>query len=533
MSEPTIWISFAIDETIVRLGTESRWQAAFRNGDLKAETPVIVEQAGTIIYEGPAAGADVLSAHFGGGAASATDEVAQDAHRERDSEQATDSTQPPDMDHEPSGQGGPNDLPSETDKPNISGSRDEPSSNPTTNAAEKPGVGGQDSGNSTSDALSGFKATFSQMPAPLRWGVIAIAALVILSLLGRCMGSVGGDDAASGSASQTVYAARTLNLRSDPSRSAPIAGQIERGDSLSGTWVNSEGERWLLIEEGTHRGAYVWSGNILNVAPPAISGPEARRQLVHSASVRAAPLSTAEPLRNLPSGAWVDVRGVTTSGWAEVSIDGMGIGYVPQAAFEQGPSPAIVGPETIADDSSPELEAAPIRVCRSSQETRRDGVYEQIVCREGRGPWRPEGSPRLIRRTPDRQVATPPRPTQTPQTQPPEPTNVPVERPPVAPALITRPVFVEQPDARVLERLMPGRAQEDGRAGSVQLECEVQSSGRLTNCSTRSETPAGLGYGSAARSAMRYFRMAQTDQDGAPTVGRRVRLTVRFGFQEE
>ena len=63
--------------------------------------------------------------------------------------------------------------------------------------------------------------------------------------------------------------------------------------------------------------------------------------------------------------------------------------------------------------------------------------------------------------------------------------------------------------------------------GSVELSCNAESTGRISNCEVVSETPAGVGFASAALSAMRSARIEPREEDGEATASR-FQFVMRF-----
>lgn len=90
----------------------------------------------------------------------------------------------------------------------------------------------------------------------------------------------------------------------------------------------------------------------------------------------------------------------------------------------------------------------------------------------------------------------------------------------------TEPDWAVRPDPRVTELTMPAHAV--GHAGRVRvrLDCIVIAEQRL-NCAVESEEPQGMHFGDGALAASRFYRIEPVI-DGQPTLGRRVRFTIRY-----
>lgn len=96
-----------------------------------------------------------------------------------------------------------------------------------------------------------------------------------------------------------------------------------------------------------------------------------------------------------------------------------------------------------------------------------------------------------------------------------------------APAVIRNPSWERQPSAEQMMRAYPDRALERGVGGSAVLNCLVQANGTIAGCDVARETPAGQGFGRAAQSLSRHFRINPRTVDGAAT-GSRVIINLRF-----
>lgn len=100
--------------------------------------------------------------------------------------------------------------------------------------------------------------------------------------------------------------------------------------------------------------------------------------------------------------------------------------------------------------------------------------------------------------------------------------------PPVS--VINNPRWVRQPSAAQMERAYPRAAAADGTSGRAVLSCSVLADGSVSGCSVTSETPAGEGFGQAAVSLSRYFRLSPRTVDGRAVEGARVSIPLNFAI---
>jgi protein TonB len=108
---------------------------------------------------------------------------------------------------------------------------------------------------------------------------------------------------------------------------------------------------------------------------------------------------------------------------------------------------------------------------------------------------------------------------------PPTFTELPVIRA-FGPVEITRPTWERRPED--VARFYPERAIRRGVEGQVRLDCLVTVGGAL-NCRIIEETPRNWGFGEAALSIAREYRMAPALRDGVPVEGR-YRMVVPFNL---
>jgi TonB family protein len=79
-----------------------------------------------------------------------------------------------------------------------------------------------------------------------------------------------------------------------------------------------------------------------------------------------------------------------------------------------------------------------------------------------------------------------------------------------------------------MERFYPKRAASEERGGRAKLSCKVMATGSLTRCSIVEETPKDYGFGEAALSLSKLFRMKPKTIDGKPVGGGAITIPIVF-----
>lgn len=96
------------------------------------------------------------------------------------------------------------------------------------------------------------------------------------------------------------------------------------------------------------------------------------------------------------------------------------------------------------------------------------------------------------------------------------------------PSVISHPRWIRQPSGEQLMRAYPERALRFEVSGTASLTCVVQTSGAVSACVVTAETPGGYGFGRAAQSLSREFRISPRTVDGQAVDGTRVNINLRF-----
>lgn len=92
---------------------------------------------------------------------------------------------------------------------------------------------------------------------------------------------------------------------------------------------------------------------------------------------------------------------------------------------------------------------------------------------------------------------------------------------------IEHPVWIERPDPEAFRQSYPSQAAEQAVEGRATIECLVQLD-TSTSCRVIAESPASWGFGDAALTISRTFRVEPARVDGQPVPDGRIRTTIRF-----
>lgn len=99
--------------------------------------------------------------------------------------------------------------------------------------------------------------------------------------------------------------------------------------------------------------------------------------------------------------------------------------------------------------------------------------------------------------------------------------------------VVEQPDWLERPNSRILAEAYPKLASALDIEGRASISCKVTAEGTLINCNAVSESPAGLGFGEAAKGLAPTFRMKPKKIDGKSVDGGSVRIPIHFTLPRE
>jgi len=186
----------------------------------------------------------------------------------------------------------------------------------------------------------GLAGYLKQPAALLHAGVVAVIALACVFLFGPLSDLL--------TPTVKAYATRDLDVTSATNQTSILLGHLQRGDVISGKWVNGPGGegRWLKVQWPARDAAFIWAPDLSLQARPQITPVNPNSPLAAGASVvYAEPDAKSSVIDSLAKGEMAVVNGITTSGWEEVNLNAGGVGYVHVSAFSgAAPGPNVDAP---------------------------------------------------------------------------------------------------------------------------------------------------------------------------------------------
>jgi TonB family protein len=99
---------------------------------------------------------------------------------------------------------------------------------------------------------------------------------------------------------------------------------------------------------------------------------------------------------------------------------------------------------------------------------------------------------------------------------------------PIRWSTLDQPDWASMPTGDQLAALFPDTAHAERASGHATMRCEVKADGTLTSCVIVSETPKGMGFGTATLRAASYFRAHPEMTDGRPIAGHTVTIPIAW-----
>lgn len=98
---------------------------------------------------------------------------------------------------------------------------------------------------------------------------------------------------------------------------------------------------------------------------------------------------------------------------------------------------------------------------------------------------------------------------------------------------VFNPQWLKTPSGQALLDVYPEKAMRNGRGGSVELRCLVETDGSLSNCTTQGERPRGYGIAEAALKLSKEFQLKPIVVNGRSLGPDRpyVVIPIRFGWR--